>query len=72
MKDKVPSKITGFFISVIGTGVILRFLSVIIDRVFFYNSEFTLKDYEDLGLVIFIISIFIGILWLYRIKNISD
>ncbi|MCH1525105.1 MAG: hypothetical protein L7S06_01860 [Candidatus Actinomarina sp.] len=72
MKDKVPSKITGFFISVIGTGVILRFLSVIIDRVFFFNSEFTLKDYEDLGLVIFIISIFIGILWLYRIKNISD
>jgi hypothetical protein len=68
----VPSKITGFFISVIGTGVILRFLSVIIDRVFFFNSEFTLKDYEDLGLVIFIISIFIGILWLYRIKNISD
>ena len=72
MKDKVPSKITGFFISVIVTGVILRFLSVIIDRVFFFNSEFTLKDYEDLGLVIFIISIFIGILWLYRIKNISD
>ena len=72
MNDKVPSKITGFFISVIGTGVILRFLSVIIDRVFFFNSEFTLKDYEDLGLVIFIISIFIGILWLYRIKNISD
>lgn len=72
MKDKVPSKITGFFISVIGTGVILRFLSVIIDRVFLFNSEFTLKDYEDLGLVIFIISIFIGILWLYRIKNISD
>ena len=72
MKDKVPSKITGFFISVIGTGVILDFLSVIIDRVFFFNSEFTLKDYEDLGLVIFIISIFIGILWLYRIKNISD
>ena len=72
MKDKVPSKITGFFISVIGTGVILRFLSVIIDRVFFFNSEFTLKDYEDLGLVIFIISIFIGIIWLYRIKNISD
>tara|TARA_B110000438_G_C15524040_1_gene525481 strand:- start:74 stop:292 length:219 start_codon:yes stop_codon:yes gene_type:complete len=72
MKDKVPSKITGFFISVIGTGVILHFLSVIIDRVFFFNSEFTLKDYEDLGLVIFIISIFIGILWLYRIKNISD
>ena len=72
MKDKVPSKFTGFFISVIGTGVILRFLSVIIDRVFFFNSEFTLKDYEDLGLVIFIISIFIGILWLYRIKNISD
>jgi hypothetical protein len=68
----VPSKITGFFISVIGTGVILHFLSVIIDRVFFFNSEFTLKDYEDLGLVIFIISIFIGILWLYRIKNISD
>ena len=72
MKDKVPSKITGFFISVIVTGVILRFLSVIIERVFFFNSEFTLKDYEDLGLVIFIISIFIGILWLYRIKNISD
>ena len=72
MKDKVASKITGFFISVIGTGVILHFFSVIIDRVFFFNSEFTLKDYEDLGLVIFIISIFIGILWLYRIKNISD
>ena len=72
MKDKVPSKITGFLISVIGTGVILRFLSVIIDRFFLFNSEFTLKDYEDLRLVIFIISIFIGILWLYRIKNISD
>ncbi|MDA9655460.1 hypothetical protein N9S94_00430 [Candidatus Actinomarina] len=72
MKDKVPSKITGFFISVIGTGVILRFLSVIIDRVFFFNNEFTLKDYENLGLIIFIISIFIGILWLYRMKNISD
>ena len=72
MKDKVPSKVTGFFISVIGTGVILRFLSVIIDRVFFFNNEFTLKDYENLGLIIFIISIFIGILWLYRLKNISD
>ena len=72
MKDKVPSKVTGFFISVIGTGVILRFLSVIIDRVFFFNNEFTLKDYENLGLIIFIISIFIGILWLYRMKNISD
>lgn len=70
MKDKVPSKITGFFISVIGTGVILRFLSVIIDRVFFFNNEFTLKDYENLGLIIFIISIFIGILWLYRMRNI--
>lgn len=72
MKDKVPSKITGFFISVIGTGVILRFLSVIIDRVFFFNNEFTLKDYENLGLITFIISIFIGILWLYRMRNISD
>ena len=72
MKEKIPSRFTGFFISVIGTGIILRFLSVIIDRLFFINNEFKITEYENFGLIIFITSIFIGVLWLYRVKNITD
>ena len=42
MKEKIPSKITGFFISVIGTGIVLRTLSTIIDKLFFSNSDFNI------------------------------
>ena len=72
MNEKIPSKFTGFFISVIGTGIILRFLSLIIDRLFFINNEFKITEYENFGLIIFISSIFIGVFWLYRVKNITD
>ena len=54
------------------TGIILRFLSLIIDRLFFINNEFKITEYENFGLIIFISSIFVGVLWLYRVKNITN
>jgi|TARA_B110000914_G_C15271162_1_gene357612 hypothetical protein len=72
MKDKIPSKFTGFFITVVGTGMLLRFFSSILDRIFFFNNEFKLTEYSNFGLIIFIISILMGILWIYRMRTITD
>tara|TARA_B110000467_G_scaffold24582_1_gene22065 strand:+ start:176 stop:292 length:117 start_codon:yes stop_codon:yes gene_type:complete len=33
MNDKIPRKFTGFFIALVGTGMILSFLSRIVDMV---------------------------------------
>ncbi len=40
MEDKLPNKFIGSFITLVGTGIILRFFSSLVDRVFFSNSEF--------------------------------
>ena len=71
MKEKIPSKITGFFISVIGTGIVLRTLSTIIDKLFFSNSEFNISESQNFGLVIFLISLTMGIIWLLNVRKLS-
>ena len=71
MKEKIPSKITGFFISVIGTGIVLRTLSTIIDRLFFSNSDFNISESQNFGLVIFLMSLTMGIIWLLNVRKLS-
>jgi hypothetical protein len=71
MKEKIPSKITGFFISVIGTGIVLRTLSTIIDKLFFSNSDFNISESQNFGLVIFLISLTMGIIWLLNVRKLS-
>jgi len=71
VKEKVPSKITGFFISVIGTGIVLRTLSTIIDKLFFSNSDFNISESQNFGLVIFLISLTMGIIWLLNVRKLS-
>ena len=71
MKEKVPSKITGFFISVIGTGIVLRTLSTIIDKLFFSNSDFNISESQNFGLVIFLMSLTMGIVWLLNVRKLS-
>ncbi len=71
MKEKIPSKITGFFISVIGTGIVLRTLSTIIDKLFFSNSDFNISESQNFGLVIFLMSLTMGIIWLLNVKRLS-
>jgi hypothetical protein len=71
MKEKIPSKITGFFISVIGTGIVLRTLSTIIDKLFFSNSDFNISESQNFGLVIFLMSLTIGIIWLLNVRKLS-
>ena len=71
MNDKVPSKITGFFISVIGTGIVLRTLTTIIDKIFFSNSDFNISESQNFGLVIFLMSLTMGIIWLLNVRKLS-
>ena len=71
MKEKIPSKITGFFISVIGTGIVLRTLSTIIDKLFFSNSDFNISESQNFGLVIFLMSLTMGIVWLLNVRKLS-
>ncbi|MDG1201727.1 MAG: hypothetical protein P8J65_02325 [Candidatus Actinomarina sp.] len=71
MKEKIPSKITGFFISVIGTGILLRTLSTIIDKLFFSNSDFNISESQNFGLVIFLMSLTMGIIWLLNVRKLS-
>jgi hypothetical protein len=71
VKEKIPSKITGFFISVIGTGIVLRTLSTIIDKLFFSNSDFNISESQNFGLVIFLISLTMGIIWLLNVRKLS-
>ena len=71
MKEKIPSKITGFFISVIGTGIVLRTLSTIIDKLFFSNSDFNISESQNFGLVIFLMSLTMGIIWLLSVRKLS-
>ena len=71
MKEKIPSKITGFFISVIGTGILLRTLSTIIDKLFFSNSDFNISESQNFGLVIFFMSLTMGIIWLLNVRKLS-
>ena len=70
MEDKLPNKFIGSFITLVGTGIILRFFSSIIDRVFFSNSEFKIVEHEYFGLAIFVIAISVTISWLIRTKDI--
>jgi hypothetical protein len=71
VKEKIPSKITGFFISVIGTGIVLRTLSTIIDKLFFSNSNFNISESQNFGLVIFLMSLTMGIIWLLNVRKLS-
>jgi|TARA_B100001093_G_scaffold185593_1_gene178312 hypothetical protein len=71
VKEKIPSKITGFFISVIGTGIVLRTLSTIIDKLFFSNSDFNISESQNFGLVIFLMSLTMGIIWLLNVRKLS-
>ena len=71
MKEKIPSKITGFFISVIGTGILLRTLSTIIDKLFFSNSDFNISESQNFGLAIFLMSLTTGIIWLLNVRKLS-
>ena len=71
MKEKIPSKITGFFISVIGTGIVLRTLTTIIDKIFFSNSDFNISESQNFGLAIFLMSLTMGIIWLLSVRKLS-
>lgn len=71
MKEKIPSKITGFFISVIGTGILLRTLTTIIDKLFFSNSDFNISESQNFGLAIFLMSLTMGIIWLLNVRKLS-
>ena len=71
MKEKIPSKITGFFISVIGTSIVLRTLTTIIDKIFFSNSDFNISESQNFGLAIFLMSLTTGIIWLLNVRKLS-
>ena len=62
MEDKLPNKFIGSFITLVGTGIILRFFSSIIDRIFFSNSEFKIVEHEYFGLAIFVIAISLSLI----------
>ena len=70
MEDKLPNKFIGSFITLVGTGIILRFFSSLIDRVFFSNSDFKIVEHEYFVVVIFVIAILVTISWLNRTKDI--
>ena len=72
MKDKLPSKFTGFFIALIGSGIILSLISSGIDRLFLKNSNVSLLGDENFELVILVLSILIALLWLFKIRNLKD
>jgi len=72
MKDKLPSKFTGFFIALIGSGMILSLISSGIDKLFFKNSNVSLLGDENFELVILVLSILIALLWLFKIRNLKD
>jgi hypothetical protein len=72
MKDKLPSKFTGFFIALIGSGMVLSLLSTGIDRLFLQNSNVSLLENENFGLVALGISILIALLWLFKIRDMKD
>ncbi|MDA9675193.1 hypothetical protein N9T60_00745 [Candidatus Actinomarina] len=71
MNEKIPSKITGFFITVIGTGIVLRTLTIIIDKLFFSTSDFNISEYQNFGIGIFLMSLTMGIIWLFNVKRLS-
>ena len=72
MKDKLPSKFTGFFIALIGSGMILSLISSGIDKLFLKNSNASLLGDENFELVILVLSILIALLWLFKIRNLKD
>ena len=70
MEDKLPNKFIGSFITLVGTGIILRFFSSLIDRVFFSNSDFKIVEHEYFRVGIFVIAILVTFSWLNRTKDI--
>ena len=72
MNDKLPSKFTGFFIALIGSGMILSLLSTAIDNIFLKNSEFSLMGNENFPLIILGVSTVIGLVWLVKVSNLKD
>ena len=70
MEDILPNKFIGSFITLGGTGIILRFFSSLIDRVFFSNSDFKIVEHEYFGVGIFVIAILVTFSWLNRTKDI--
>lgn len=72
MKDKLPSKFTGFFIALIGSGMILSLISSGIDKLFLKNSNVSLLGDENFELVILVLSILIALLWLFKIRNLKN
>ena len=72
MNDKLPSKFTGFFIALIGSGMILSLLSTAIDNIFLKNSELSLMENENFPLIILGVSTVIGLVWLVKVSNLKD
>ena len=72
MNDKLPSKFTGFFIALIGSGMVLSLLSTAIDNIFLKNSEFSLMENENFPLIILGVSTVIGLVWLVKVSNLKD
>jgi hypothetical protein len=50
---------------------VLRTLSTIIDKLFFSNSDFNISESQNFGLVIFLISLTMGIIWLLNVRKLS-
>ena len=72
MNDKIPSKFTGFFIALIGSGMILSFISSVIERILLKNSEFSLLEYDNFGLYIFGLSLSVAMFWLFKVKDLKN
>lgn len=72
MSDKIPRKFTGFFIALVGTGMILSFLSRVVDRLLLQNSDFSVLEYENFGLYIFGLSLSVAMFWLFKVKDLKN
>lgn len=72
MNDKIPRKYTGFFIALVGTGMILSFLSRVIDRLLFQNSDFSILEYENFEPYMFGLSLSVAVFWLVKVKDMKN
>ena len=52
--------------------MVLSLLSTGIDRLFLQNSNVSLLENENFGLVVLGISILIALLWLFKIRDMKD
>jgi len=49
----------------------LRTLTIIIDKLFFSTSYFNISENENFGIGIFLMSLTMGIIWLFNVKRLS-